>query len=69
MPQAAKDLIEWFKSKAPAQYRVTYMGGTPARWGTLSRDSREAIRPGPRCMRPWMWSSRGTWGATELSKR
>jgi hypothetical protein len=39
-PQAAKDLIEWFKSKAPAQYRVTYMGGTPARWGTLSADSR-----------------------------
>ena len=40
-PQAAKDLIEWFKSKAPAQYRVTYMGGTPARWGTLTADSRK----------------------------
>jgi hypothetical protein len=39
-PQPAKDLIEWFKSKAPAQYRVTYMGGTPARWGTLTVDSR-----------------------------
>jgi hypothetical protein len=39
-PQVAKDLIEWFKSKAPEQYRVTYMGGTPARWGTLTADSR-----------------------------
>jgi hypothetical protein len=38
--QTAKDLIEWFQSKAAPQYRVTYMGGTPARWGTLSRDSR-----------------------------
>ena len=38
--QAAKDLIEWFKSKAPAQYQVTYMGGTPSRWGTLTNDSR-----------------------------
>jgi hypothetical protein len=39
-PQVAKDLIEWFKSKAPAAYRVTYMGGTPARWGTLTADAR-----------------------------
>jgi hypothetical protein len=38
--KVAKDLIEWFKSDAPERYRVTYMGGTPARWGTLSRDSR-----------------------------
>ena len=39
--QAAQDLIEWFKSKAPVQLRVTYMGGTPARWRTLSVDSRK----------------------------
>ena len=39
-PQTALDLIEWFKTGAAPQYRVTYMGGTPARWGTLSRDSR-----------------------------
>jgi hypothetical protein len=38
--QVASDLIEWFKSKAPGPYRVTYMGGTPARWGTLTADSR-----------------------------
>jgi len=39
-PAAAKDLIEWFKSNAPSEYQVTYMGGTPSRWGTLSADSR-----------------------------
>lgn len=38
--QTAKDLIDWFKSKAPEKYRVTYMGGTPSRWGTLTNDSR-----------------------------
>jgi hypothetical protein len=36
----AKELIEWFKSKAPEPYRVTYMGGTPARWSSLTADSR-----------------------------
>ncbi len=30
----ALDLITWFKAK------TTYMGGTPSRWGTLTRDSR-----------------------------
>ena len=30
----ALELITWFKSKA------TYMGGTPSRWGTLTRDSK-----------------------------
>jgi hypothetical protein len=36
----ARDLIEWFKFGAEEKYRVTYMGGIPARWGTLSGDSR-----------------------------
>jgi hypothetical protein len=39
-PKVAKELIEWFKSGAEEKYRVTYMGGTPARWSTLTRDSR-----------------------------
>ena len=39
-PKAALDLIAWFRSGAPEKYRATYMGGTPARWGTLSNDSR-----------------------------
>ena len=40
--QVAKDLIQWFKSGAPEErYHVTYMGGTPSRWGTLTADSRK----------------------------
>jgi hypothetical protein len=39
--QAAKDLIAWFKSDAPEpRYHVTYMGGAPERWGSLTADSR-----------------------------
>ena len=33
-PQTARDLIEWFKR------RVTYIGGTPSRWGALTADAR-----------------------------
>ncbi|MCX6632717.1 MAG: hypothetical protein NTW28_34380 [Candidatus Solibacter sp.] len=40
-PAVARELIEWFRSKAPAAYRVTYMGGTPSRWRTLTNDTRE----------------------------
>jgi hypothetical protein len=40
-PLEAKELIGWFRSKAPeARYHVTFMGGTPARWATLTKDSR-----------------------------
>jgi hypothetical protein len=39
-PGPALDLIEWFKSGAPAKYRVTYMGGVPSHWATLDGDSR-----------------------------
>ena len=39
--QEAKALIEWFKSGAEEKYHVTYMGGTPSRWGTLTADSRK----------------------------
>jgi hypothetical protein len=39
-PKAAGDLIEWFKSGAPPQYRVTYIGGTASYWRTLTRDAR-----------------------------
>jgi hypothetical protein len=38
--QAALELVQWFKSKAPAAQQVTYMGGTPSRWGTLTNDAR-----------------------------
>jgi hypothetical protein len=40
-PAAARQLIDWFREQAPPQYRVTYMGGTPSRWQTLTRDARK----------------------------
>jgi len=39
-PAAALALINWFKSEAPEKYRVTYMGGVPAHWSSLTADSR-----------------------------
>lgn len=39
VPEAAKRVIRWFKTEAAPQYRVTYMGGTPARWRTLTADA------------------------------
>jgi hypothetical protein len=39
-PREARELIEWFRSNAPAKYRVTYVGGTPARWRALTADAR-----------------------------
>ncbi len=40
--QEAIDLIAWFKDQAPdSRYHVTYMGGTPSRWATLTADSRK----------------------------
>lgn len=38
---SAKEIIEWFQTKAPAKYRVTYMGGTPSRWRALTADARK----------------------------
>ena len=38
-PQQAAELIEFFKNNPDPRYRVTLMGGIPARWRTLGRDS------------------------------
>lgn len=38
-PEDALHLINWLKSEAPAQYQVTYIGGTPARWRSLKADA------------------------------
>ncbi len=38
-PEDAGRLIAWLRSEAPAAYRVTYIGGTPARWRTLRADA------------------------------
>jgi hypothetical protein len=40
-PAVARALVEWFRSQAPERYRVTYVGGTPSRWRTLTNDSRK----------------------------
>jgi hypothetical protein len=39
-PGVAIELIDWFRSQAPSKYQVTYMGGTPSRWRTLTNDAR-----------------------------
>ncbi len=72
-PQVAKDLIEWFKSKAPSQYHVTYMGGTPSRWGTLTRDSRDdpawaAVYAAMDIVQPWNVGRYGTLEAIDRWK-
>jgi hypothetical protein len=40
-PEQAKQIVSWFKTGAPADCRVTYMGGVPSRWRTLGNDSRK----------------------------
>jgi hypothetical protein len=39
-PEQAAALIDFFKNNREQRYRVTLVGGVPARWRTLSRDSR-----------------------------
>ncbi|MBK7927668.1 MAG: hypothetical protein IPJ98_09275 [Bryobacterales bacterium] len=39
-PAVAHQMIDWFRAGAPPAYRVTYMGGTPSRWRTLTNDAR-----------------------------
>jgi hypothetical protein len=39
-PEQAAELIEFFKNHPEPRYRVTLMGGVPARWRTLRGDSR-----------------------------
>jgi hypothetical protein len=39
-PEQAAELIEFFKNNPEPRYRVTLLGGIPARWRTLSRDSK-----------------------------
>jgi hypothetical protein len=38
-PDQAAELIDFFKNHPDPRYRVTLLGGVPARWRTLSRDS------------------------------
>ncbi|MDE3167976.1 MAG: hypothetical protein KGN36_19400 [Acidobacteriota bacterium] len=38
-PEAAAEIIRWFRSGAAPRYRVAYMGGTPSRWRTRTADA------------------------------
>ncbi len=38
-PELARQVIRWFQAGPVARYRTTYMGGTPARWRSLTVDS------------------------------
>ncbi|HTX34378.1 MAG TPA: glycoside hydrolase family 71/99-like protein [Bryobacteraceae bacterium] len=72
--KVAEDLIEWFKSKAPEKYQVTYMGGTPARWGTLSRDSWQdpawaGVYASMDVIQPWNVGRYGTLEAVDQWKK
>jgi hypothetical protein len=73
-PLTAKDLIEWFKFKAPMQYLVTYMGGTPARWGTLTADARKdpawaEVYAAMDVVQPWNVGRYGTLEAVDRWKQ
>ena len=39
-PDQVAEIIDWFKNKAESKYKVTLMGGVPAGWRDLSRDSK-----------------------------
>jgi hypothetical protein len=46
-PVQATELIDWFRNNPDPRYRVTLLGGVPARWRTLSGDA----QPDPRWAR------------------
>src|SRR4029450_2301686 len=43
-PAQAAELIDFFKNNPNPRYRVTLVGGVPARWRTLTRDSQTDAR-------------------------
>ncbi len=40
-PEQAAELVDFFRNNPNPRYRVTLLGGVPARWRTLTRDSQE----------------------------
>jgi hypothetical protein len=66
-PQVARELIEWFQSRA------TYMGGTPAHWGTLTADARSdaawaGVYAAMDVVQPWNVGRYGTLEAVDRWK-
>jgi hypothetical protein len=43
-PDQAAELIDFFKNNPDSRYQVTLLGGVPARWRTLTRDSQNDPR-------------------------
>jgi hypothetical protein len=73
-PRAAADLIEWFRSNAPPQYRVTYIGGTASYWRTLTRDARpdrawKDVYARMDVLQPWTVGRYGTLEAADHWKK
>lgn len=72
-PKVALTIIRWFQSEAPAQYRATYMGGTPAHWSTLTADSRSdpewaSVYAAMDIVQPWNVGRYGTLAAADQWK-
>lgn len=72
-PVTAKEIVYWFESGAAPAYQVTYIGGTPSRWRTLTVDSRQA--PGwadayaaMDVVQPWTVGRYGTMAAADQWK-
>jgi hypothetical protein len=66
-PVAAKELIEWFKSRA------TFMGGAPSRWATLTNDARPdpawaEVYAAMDIVQPWTVGRYGTLDAADKWK-
>lgn len=72
-PQAALEIVKWFETTAPAKYRATYMGGTPAHWGSLTADSRSdpawaGVYAAMNVVQPWNVGRYGTLDAADKWK-
>ncbi|HVW09723.1 MAG TPA: glycoside hydrolase family 71/99-like protein [Bryobacteraceae bacterium] len=72
-PAAALAIIRWFKSDAPEKYRVTYMGGVPAHWSSLTADSRTdpawaKVYAAMDVVQPWNVGRYGTLAAVDKWK-
>ncbi|MBK7927669.1 MAG: hypothetical protein IPJ98_09280 [Bryobacterales bacterium] len=69
-PQAALQLIQWFRSEA----QVSYLGGTPAYWRTLSNDAAtgsqwNGVYQAMDAIQPWTVGRYSTLAAVERWKR
>jgi hypothetical protein len=69
-PKIAGQVVDWFKTGAEPKYRVTYMGGTPSRWRTLTNDARPeegwaAVYSAMDVVQPWAVGRYGDAGGAD----